>query len=195
MPQGIRGGLAAETAVVVRHAHVAQLSGQAAGAGEESAGGHDAGAYACAQRDGDEIGEASGGAETHLAQCGGIGVVGCSHGQPEAFAHEAAQGDGRLPGEVLAEGYRAPEVDVWRADAYGADGDGALGAAAQCGEGVVQGVDEIGDAWSAPCGERTAGYDAASGVDYAAGCVGAAYVDGGVVFLFHVEKTNHTCPC
>ena len=117
---------AAGAAVLPHHGGVAQLAGEAVATVDHLPVGHDARAHARAQGDVDEVLHAPGHAVGHLAQGGGVGVVGDGDGHPaQRVAEELGQRHHAVvrPGQVGGVLDGAPVVvGVGRADAHGLDG-------------------------------------------------------------------------
>ena len=91
---------AAETAVVALHDHMAQLAGKTVMAVHKLAVDYHARAYACAECDHYEILQTAGSTVGHLADSGGIGVVGNRHRHAELVADKFSQGYGGGPGKI-----------------------------------------------------------------------------------------------
>ena len=79
---------------------MAQLAGKAVAAVDQLAIDHHAGANTGAECDHDEILETAGSAIGHLADSGGIGVVGDSYGNVELVAQKLGKRHGSGPGKI-----------------------------------------------------------------------------------------------
>ena len=98
---------------------MAEFTGVSAAAFEQPSVGHHTGADTRAESQHDEISHASGGAELHLAQGGGVGIVGGIHAESSQTAQYLGERHRRLPWEVSGALYGAcVRIDAGRADTY-----------------------------------------------------------------------------